>query len=196
MDNPLERMDDRSRLRASDADRERVADVLGQALSTGQLTHDEYSERLDTLWRSKTMGELEVLTRDLQVDRAPSAAPRPHTPTGEADTMVAVFSGVSRKGPWRVRGRINSTAIFGGIELDMTDAVFETPYVEIKTFALCGGMEIKPPPGAEVRCEGVGIFGGYDVRGDSTIDPSAPVIVIKGVAIFGGVGGKPRKRAK
>ncbi len=37
-----------------------------------------------------------------------------------------------------------------------------------------------------VRSEVVGIFGGTEVPRDS-VDPNAPVLVVKGAAIFGGV---------
>jgi hypothetical protein len=33
-------------LRASDGDRERVVALLGEALSDGRLSHEEYSERM------------------------------------------------------------------------------------------------------------------------------------------------------
>jgi hypothetical protein len=39
----------------------------------------------------------------------------------------------------------------------------------------------------------MGVFGGFDVQGDTDVDPSAPVVVVKGLALFGGVGGRPRK---
>ncbi|GLW06723.1 hypothetical protein Misp01_18530 [Microtetraspora sp. NBRC 13810] len=199
MENPPEPRDPASSLRASDANRESVADLLGQALSTGQLSHAEYSERLDVLYQAKTVGELEVLTHDLQVDRV--QAPRPayyaQGSTEEStDQLVAIFSGATRRGPWRVRRKTIGLAIFGGLDVDLTDAVFEAREVEIRVFALFGGAEIKIPPGAEVRCEGSGIFGGFDVTGGDTVDPGAPVITVRGLAIFGGVGGRPKKRKK
>ncbi|MCG5217550.1 DUF1707 SHOCT-like domain-containing protein [Streptosporangium sp. KLBMP 9127] len=199
MENPPERRDPASGLRASDSNREQVAGLLGEALSTGQLSHDEYSERLDSLYAAKTLGELEVITRDLQLEprSAPSAVPYEPTRDGaDTDHLLAVFSGSSRKGRWRVRRRIRGLAMFGGLELDLTDAVFESREVEITVFAMFGGADIRVPDGVEVRCQGMGIFGGFDVHGGPTIDPAAPVVVVKGLAIFGGVGGKPRKNRK
>src|SRR5215468_3804328 len=58
-------------LRASDADRDRTAAVLGGALAVGRLTSTEYAERLDTTYAAKTLGELAPLTRDL-----PARTPR------------------------------------------------------------------------------------------------------------------------
>src|SRR5690606_6348921 len=56
---------DRSEMRASDADRDRVAARLREALAEGRLTPDEHSERLDAVYNSKTLGELAPLLRDL-----------------------------------------------------------------------------------------------------------------------------------
>ena len=51
-------------LRASDADRDRAAGVLGGALATGRLTSAEYAERLDLIYAGKTLGDLAPLTRE------------------------------------------------------------------------------------------------------------------------------------
>ncbi|TQS16601.1 DUF1707 domain-containing protein [Microbispora hainanensis] len=207
MENAPQRRDSpTSHLRASDQNRDQVAALLGEALSTGQLSHDEYSERLDSLYQAKTVGELELLTNDLQVERHGSAASPASYTTGasavsyapsestEPDNVVAIFGGAERKGRWRVRRKTTALAVFGGIKFDLSEAVFEAKEVEITVNAIFGGAEIILPEGVEVRCEGVGIFGGYDVHNSPDTDPSAPVIVIKGMALFGGVSGRFRRR--
>ncbi len=200
MENPPQRRDSpTSHLRASDSNRDQVAALLGEALSTGQLSHEEYSERLDSLYQAKTVGELEVLTHDLQVERQrPAASPvsyayAPNAST-EADNIVAVFGGADRRGRWRVRRQTKALAVFGGVRFDLTEAEFEAKEVEITINAIFGGAEIILPEGVEVRCQGVGIFGGYDVHNSPDVDPSAPVVVIKGMALFGGVSGRFRRR--
>jgi uncharacterized membrane protein len=52
-------------MRASDADRERVVTVLREGVGTGRLTLDEFSQRCDTTYGSRTVGELDTLVRDL-----------------------------------------------------------------------------------------------------------------------------------
>lgn len=58
--------------RASDADRERVVTMLREQVGTGRLTLDEFSQRSATAYRSRTVSELDLLTRDL-----PRPAPAP-----------------------------------------------------------------------------------------------------------------------
>ncbi|WP_346776196.1 DUF1707 domain-containing protein, partial [Streptomyces sp. SID10115] len=74
-----------SALRASDADRDRTADILREALAEGRLTADEHAERIDGVYRAKTMAELQPLVRDLPAaHEQPSArrlAPAPSRPS-------------------------------------------------------------------------------------------------------------------
>ena len=52
-------------LRASDADRDAVAERLREAHAEGRLTVDEVGERLDATFAARTLGELRDITRDL-----------------------------------------------------------------------------------------------------------------------------------
>ncbi len=67
-------------LRASDADRERIADRLRQAATEGRILPDELDERLGAALSARTYAELDALVADLPSDRVtrrrpPSAAP-------------------------------------------------------------------------------------------------------------------------
>jgi Domain of unknown function (DUF1707)/2TM domain len=54
-----------SELRASDADRERVAERLRAAAGEGRLSSDELEERLESAFSARTGAELEPLVADL-----------------------------------------------------------------------------------------------------------------------------------
>jgi uncharacterized protein DUF1707 len=54
-----------SRIRASDADRDRTAALLREHHAAGRLTAEEFSERLDKAYAAKTLGELDELLADL-----------------------------------------------------------------------------------------------------------------------------------
>jgi hypothetical protein len=183
-------------LRASDTDRDQVAEVLNAAFAEGRLSRDEHDERLDCLVRAKTFDDLVGLTGDLVVvaSPAPVTGQQPSAyaldsspPSSGTDRMVAVFGATERKGRWRVRPHIEAYAVFGGFDLDMREAVFEAPVVEISGFWCFGGLDIKVPEGVEVRNEVMGVFGGSDVKNVGAAHPGAPVLVLKGLALFGGV---------
>ena len=60
-------------IRASDADRERVVEILRQHTAEGRITADEFEERMTAAYAAKTMGALAELTTDLPVDLAEHA---------------------------------------------------------------------------------------------------------------------------
>lgn len=61
-------------VRASDDDRERVAQELGRQAGAGRLTAEELDERLEAAYAARTEAELARLTEDLP---APPVAPAP-----------------------------------------------------------------------------------------------------------------------
>ncbi|MFC4493495.1 DUF1707 domain-containing protein [Streptomyces ovatisporus] len=195
-------------VRASDADRDRVADILREALAEGRLDAAEHSDRIDGVYAAKTLGELEPLVRDLPQGQghgpvasrgaaahtpAPAYAPDAGSACGPKDNLVAIFSGSSRKGRYRAPRKINAFACFGGIEIDLTEAVFEQQHLLINATAIFGGIDIRVPENVTLRQKGAGIFGGFDVRTAEADDPSAPVVLVQGAAIFGGVDAKPKR---
>lgn len=57
-------------IRASDADRERVVELLRQHSAEGRISSEEFDERMSAAYAAKTMGALAELTTDLPVDLA------------------------------------------------------------------------------------------------------------------------------
>ena len=53
------------KMRAADADRDRVAGILSTAYSEGRLSRDEYDERLESAFSARTHADLDRLTTDL-----------------------------------------------------------------------------------------------------------------------------------
>jgi hypothetical protein len=192
-------------LRASDADRDQVATLLSTAYAEGRLSREEHDERIDQLMAAKTFDDLLPITQDLVIVGPPAPVATPQSSSrfaidttgqnAESDKMIAIFGGVTRKGRWRVRKNTHALALFGGMDLDLRDAIFEAPVVEISGFWCFGGLDIKVPEGIEIQDQTAGIFGGTDVRDIGDPAPGAPTLVIKGVSLFGGVSIKgPKKR--
>ncbi|TFV92581.1 DUF1707 domain-containing protein [Blastococcus sp. CT_GayMR20] len=89
-------------LRAADTDRAAVATVLGQHMSAGRLTVDEYDDRLARAYAAKTYGELAELTADLP------AAPKPRAPEA-ARPQGAVPACTPMANPWAWHGSAQSS---------------------------------------------------------------------------------------
>ncbi|MFJ6695779.1 DUF1707 domain-containing protein [Streptomyces sp. NPDC091272] len=194
-------------LRASDADRDRIADILREAMAEGRLDAEEHGERIEAVYRAKTQAELAPLVSDLPTPGgglrdpgpAPSASYTPYdTYEGggsgqEADSLVAVFSSATRRGRWRVGARTNAFSLFGSIEIDLTEALFAQRLTTINATSVFGSVEIRVPENITLRGSGNGIFGSFEVRTLEAEDPQAPVVVVNGLAVFGSIEAKPRR---
>ncbi|MFD5103420.1 DUF1707 SHOCT-like domain-containing protein [Streptomyces albidochromogenes] len=188
-------------LRASDADRDRVADILRDAVAEGRLTAEEHAERVESVYRAKTVAELEPLVQDLPAPGGgarPAPAPAaydavdPSAPVA-AENLVAVFSSSTRKGRWRIGSRTNAFALFGSVEIDLTEALFGQRLTVINATSLFGNVEVRVPENITLRGGGTGIFGNFEVDTLEAHDPEAPVVVINGYSVFGNIEAKPKR---
>jgi predicted membrane protein len=104
----------------------------------------------------------------------------------------ATFGGIKRRVDTQDFQGGEMVAVFGGIEIDLRRAGIApgTKEVVIDANATFGGIELRVPENWNVIMRGIGVFGGYE---DKTIPPreperaTAPRLVIKGYAVFGGV---------
>lgn len=209
------------RMRASDADRDKVAKVLGEAFAEGRLRPDEYDERLAAVYQATTYAELLPVLTDLPVPPGtvqlpPGVAIAPASPAGahpatpsavnlpgmsggssDADTMAAVFGEFTRSGPWTATDQMNAIAIFGEGNIDFTQATLTSNEPVLTVVALFGEVTITIPPGMRVRSDVVAVLG--SVNTPSHPPEVGPELTIKGAAIFGEVNvrhPKPPKEPK
>ncbi|MGP6174856.1 DUF1707 SHOCT-like domain-containing protein [Corynebacterium sp. A21] len=124
--------------------------------------------------------------------------------TGESTgsgLSASVMGGAVRNGDWLVP-RIHTTiTVMGGNDIDLREARFESGEIEIRAFALMGGIGITVPEGVRVICDGFALMGGFDAAIDkkatirpADLPPDAPVVRVTGFALMGGIGviTKPR----
>ena len=203
-------------LRISDAERHQVAELLREAAGDGRLTMDELDERLETVYRAKTYAELVPVAADLpgargrlpaaagaELDGWSTASRTPARPLGRAGSQtssgaVAIFGGSDRSGVWTVGEKFTALAVMGGVSLDFREAVFTAGETTVYANCLMGGIDITVPDDVIVRVSGIPFMGGFDgPKGGTTradLGPDAPVLVVKGVAIMGGVDIKVKAR--
>src|SRR4051794_18334795 len=75
-------------VRASDSDRERVVEFLRHHYGAGRLTEDDLSERIESAYGARTVGELDALIADLPAKRGSSSSHRRRR--GALETSVRV----------------------------------------------------------------------------------------------------------
>jgi hypothetical protein len=194
-------------LRASDADRERVADRLRRAAGDGQLTMDELDARLHEAYTARTRGELEPLTADLQAsaDDRPVGVPESarysvRRGDGGARWLVAIMGGCDRAGRWRLGARCTSLNIMGGSDLDLTQVELADDRVQLSVYSIMGGADIYVPHGLDVQVSEFAFMGGnsIDIADDRPPAPG-PVLHLRIFSLMGGTDvrrGPKRSRAE
>jgi hypothetical protein len=190
-------------LRASDAERERTAELLRRATGEGRLTIDELDERLDAAYAARTRAELDRLVADVDIPRASAAPGIAVRPEGGAGTrfLISVMGGVTRKGRWRLGRSCVSLTIMGGTDLDLNDAELAADTVELTVVSLMGGGDIYVPDGLNVEVSDFAFMGGNDVHlGEATPTPGGPTVRIRLISVMGGTdvrrGRKPTREER
>ena len=187
-------------MRISDADRQRVAEVLREAAGDGRIDFDELDERLDATWSAKTYGDLVPLTLDLPGHRhdvvpRPASAPVPRPAPGALapptyNTTVAIMSGADRRGAWTVGDTHSTFALMGGITIDLREAILTSRETTINASTFWGGIDIVVNAHTQVIVEGIGIMGAFDQARDKVaaeITADSPVVRVRGFAMMGAV---------
>ncbi|MER5319720.1 DUF1707 SHOCT-like domain-containing protein [Streptosporangium roseum] len=115
-------------MRASDGDRDKVASVLREHYAQGRLTVEEFDERLEQLYTSKTYGELATLTSDLpdvDLGRLPEVSNRTPERREDRDVRQAQKRGLTAM--WATWGTASGINWAIWLILGVTDG-FDFPY--------------------------------------------------------------------
>lgn len=197
--------------RASDAERDRAAELLRDATASGRLAVDELDERMQLVLAAKTREELERLVDDVLVpaeDNHPLAGGPTALTAGEArlpvrqgsdgtGRILSIFSGSERKGRWRVAESCSVVNVFGGSEIDLSEAELAADRVELKVISVFGGAQVTVPPGLNVEVSDVAILAGNEIDvGDERPDPGGPTVHIRVVSILSGAKVRRGQRTK
>lgn len=193
---------DRPPIRASDAERDGVMDLLRDAAAEGRLTFEELADRIDAAGRAVTRDDLAGLTADLPPTGEHGAAGLPGAvaPAGGRGTALqapehrrSVFGDVRQAGAWRVPHASRWSTVFGDVDLDLREAVVPHGRIEIDAGTIFGDVTLLVPEGVvvDVRCRtGFGVV--RQEAGESG-PPEAPVVVLTGGSWFGDVRVRARR---
>jgi hypothetical protein len=143
-------------LRASDADRDRVIELLRAAVADGRLDPAEFDGRLDAALAARTIDALAPLTADLIA--APGSggaltlplAGTPAEPAAELLTISERHGSVRRDGRWTLPRRLALRTAWCDVMLDLTSAVRSGPELVIEFRVRGGNVELVLAPGMVV----------------------------------------------
>jgi len=108
--------------------------------------------------------------------------------------LVAIRDGIDLKSRAKAFRGGSMMAWFGGISVDFREAQL-APEARLSVHTLFGGIALDVPPEWRVESTAKAINGGVDVRSPAGDDPDAPVLLLDGLAVFGGIAVGARKAA-
>jgi predicted membrane protein len=101
--------------------------------------------------------------------------------------IVSIFSGIKKKVFSKQFKGGEVVCIFGGAEINLTNADFTSP-VTLEIVQIFGGTKLIVPSNWEIRSEATAIFGGIDdKRPQMTNVIAEKTIILQGTIMFGGV---------
>lgn len=162
-------------IRISDADRERAAARLHEALSEGRITLAELEERLTAVYAARYGADLVGPLADLpgaplDVTVPP---PPPSTPAGPPVVLRTGMGSLRRSGAWPVPARLRVQSAVGSVVLDFCDAVLPHPVIEVELELGAGSARLLVPDDATVDVDGL-------VTGVGTVRNRLPTTPVSG----------------
>lgn len=182
-------------LRASHADRDRVAEILRVAAGDGLLTSDELGERLEAALSARTVHELGTLTADLPVPPTVGGS------QAEAKDLVRIeqvhSSAVRREGLWVVPRKLELAVQWCAVVLDFTEAVITHDTLRVDLNMAGKTLTLVTKPGIVVDIDELQLTHARVKNQQPPADPDTPVLLrveLTGLKTYGRVLIRPPRR--
>ena len=163
-------------MRASDRERQTVADQLNVAVGEGRLTLSEFTERVGAAYAAPTRGDLEVLVRDLPAARS-VATTAPVAPPEPAPLEIMVGA-IKKRGRWRLQPATALGVAIGPMKLDLRDADLAAHEVTLSVRTVVGAIKVWVPRGVRVVVEGRTAVGTRTIA-ESNLPPEMDVPTLR-----------------
>lgn len=191
-------------------DRERVIQTLCSHYAHDQLSTQELEARFDLAYKATNTSELQQLVAGLPALAPALAVPAPGAPialegglaqqverrasrpVAEEKRHFVMMSEYKRRGEWTPPRRTVLRVIMGSALIDLREATFEDPEVEIEIFTMMGEVKIIVPPWIRVESDGTAFMGEFDQQHSAGMDRDSPVVHITGTTFMGTVVVKTR----
>jgi len=187
--------------------REEVIDQLIVNYAQEVLSLEAFERRLDQALACSDAIELCQLVADLEITADESYVDQKreelilesgydYGATRDVEYAVNIFGGSSHGGAWTVPKEIRMLNLFGGGEIDFTEARFTHPSVRIRVLTLFGGANIYVREDINTVSNILSLFGGTNNSAPSHRNSHAPVVIVEGLVIFGGTDIKIKRTIK
>lgn len=182
------------RLRAGDADRDAVLNVLQRAHAAGRLTVEELGERQDAALLARFTDEFPQLVADLPeggelaVGHPSTLPPGPHplpaAVEGAHPSLTILTGREVDVAPGTTLYR--NFAWWGGDTIHLDDVMGPGVVLTMELSAVMAGHDIFVPAGVRVIDESIAIMAGNDVESGARGDGSNGTLILKGFLFWAG----------
>ncbi|MGC9154635.1 MAG: DUF1707 SHOCT-like domain-containing protein [Ferrimicrobium sp.] len=170
-------MADKIDRRCSDRDRDEAASQLREALSTGRLDRNEFSDRLDAVFAARTMGELASVLKDLPTDLE-------HGSSAVGTKLALSLFGHQAIVP--VHAKTIVISLFSRSRVDLT-VLPESARRRIIAVSLFGSTNIVLSPEQRARLDGVAIFGRKHMSKHARTQGASATVEVTCLSVMGSV---------
>ncbi|MDZ7632209.1 MAG: DUF1707 domain-containing protein [Gemmatimonadaceae bacterium] len=148
----------------SSADRDHAVALLSDAYARDAISMRELDLRMEAVYRATDHAELARLTEDLPGTGLPGRTAVSGLVGGTRQSVSATFSTVEGLNITVMPTLFDIRALFGNVELDFRETVFQPGVTEISIHATLGNIEIKLPPHVEVEQAGELTFCSFSMK--------------------------------
>jgi hypothetical protein len=171
-------------IRASDADRDRAAEALADAVAAGRLSLAEHNARLDAMFAAATADQVAAVIADL-----PARPARRGALYRAADPYKCVVVGgqVQRAGRFRIGRFCTAVAVLGRLDLDLRSAQPSQDEVTLTVRSLAATVMVVVPPHWRVRDQVLVLGTRRAVERDAERG-TGPLLTLRGIVVGGTFG--------
>lgn len=170
-------------------DREKTGNIIGLAIGVFLLLCCQDILSFSMLWKLFVPAiivliGLKLIFNGLFGNKANEIIAKIKRNGGELKAACATFSGCDLNYDGEIFEGAELTAVFGGVECDLRNAVIEKDCA-IQVSAIFGGIDILVSDTVNVKVNSNCIFGG--ISNKTSVHNGAPTIYVNGTCMFGGV---------
>lgn len=180
-------------------EREQAVQQLCAHYAQDHLSTGELESRFDGVYKAASREQLQTVLTGLPALRRTSIAPAPlyqvaHaiTPSGaqtgvlppNEKRLLSIFAEVKKEGWWTPTPVILGRVVFGSMLLDLREAELPPEGITIDLDVIFGDCKVLLPPGIGADVDATAMMGTVTDKSQRGL-PNAPIIRVRGSALFG-----------
>lgn len=170
---------------------EKTGNIIGLLIGVGLLLGCQNVIDFDLIWKLAfptilVVIGLSIIFKDVLGGKVSAEIKKLNEKRNGENSYCATFSGQNVKFDGEKFNGADLTAVFGGVECDLRNAIIESDVV-INASSVFGGIDIFVPSNVKVITKSTSIFGEVENKANTKVEQNSYTIYVNGSAIFGGV---------